>query len=150
MRNDSTYRKSNAVTSTNFCSAETVREIVSLLLMEESALFREKRGQLLLDILSESFSIVPPKLTVQDKPQRHTKREGKLSQKTFGTYNAGNIRIANRTAIRGKVVAARTFLDTLIHEFMHHYDFHVLKLSRSLHTSGFFLRLHDIKEKVSV
>lgn len=149
MQNDRTYRKSNAVTTTNFYATKNARLIALRLLKEEDATRREEIGQLLLNELSEFFLIAAPQLTVQDKRQYHTKRDGKLFQKTFGTYNSGNIRITNRTAIREKVVAAKTFLDTLIHEFMHHYDFNILKLSRSLHTAGFFSRLNEIKEKIS-
>ena len=149
MKNSRTYLKSNAITSTNYQATKDVRQVTLSLLKEENASKRELHGQLLLNELSAYFSITPPQLTVRDQPQHHTKKNGKLYQKTFGTYNSGNINITNKTAIKQKVVAGKTFLDTLIHEFMHHYDFNILKLSKSLHTTGFFLRMNEIKEKIS-
>lgn len=148
MKNDSAYRKSNAVTTTNFCATDEVKQITSMLLQKDDAVAREEIGAQLLSHLARFFALTPPSLVVQDKPQSHTKRNGKLYQKTFGTYNAGTIRITNRTAIRGKIVASKTFLDTLIHEFVHHYDFYLLKLTRSVHTTGFFMRLNEIKGEI--
>lgn len=50
------------------------------------------------------------------------------------------IRVWMRTARKGRVVAFRTFLRTLLHELAHHLDFTVLALPRSFHTEGFFKR----------
>ena len=50
------------------------------------------------------------------------------------------IRVWMRTARQGRVVAFRTFLRTLLHEVVHHLDYHHLKLGDSLHTEGFFRR----------
>ena len=50
------------------------------------------------------------------------------------------IRVWMRTAQKGRVVAFRTFLRTLLHELVHHLDYHHLKLGDSLHTEGFFRR----------
>lgn len=143
------YKRSNAILNTQFCASRFARRVTSTLLNEEDAKIRQKLGQLLLDELSTYFSITPPKLIVLDKHQSHSKRNGRLSRKTFGCYNSGNIKITNKTAIRGKIVASKTFLDTLIHEFMHHYDFKVIRLTKSLHTSGFFLRMGDIIKKLT-
>jgi hypothetical protein len=45
-----------------------------------------------------------------------------------------------RTAQKKKVVAFRTFLRTLLHEFCHHLDYEVLALEESFHTEGFYKR----------
>jgi len=42
------------------------------------------------------------------------------------------------------------FLETLLHEWVHHYDFTGLQLDRSLHTSGFFARIRDLAETLGV
>ena len=44
------------------------------------------------------------------------------------------------TAKRAQVVAAKTFLRTLLHELCHHLDYAHLKLRDSLHTQGFYQR----------
>ncbi len=50
------------------------------------------------------------------------------------------IRVWMRTARKGRVVAFRTFLRTLLHELLHHLDYEVLELGESFHTEGFFRR----------
>ena len=61
----------------------------------------------------------------------------------------GKIIISNKTAIREAVLDPKTFLDTLVHEFMHHYDYEVLKFPTSLHTAGFYYRLGDVMKKLT-
>jgi len=45
-----------------------------------------------------------------------------------------------RTAKHRRVVAFRSFLRTLLHEFCHHLDYHLYKLADSYHTEGFYKR----------
>ena len=93
-----------------------------------------------------------------DRPQRHRTRGGKLELKTYGYYRIalestpqrGSIRIYNLTAIRQQVLAPKVFLETLLHEWVHHYDFTGLQLDRSPHTSGFFARIRDLAETLGV
>ena len=98
--------------------------------------------------MARSLSIPVPQLTVNDKRQNHSLKDGKLKRKVYGTYKAGNIVLSNKTAIREATLAPKTFLDTLIHEFMHHYDYEVLKFPVSLHTAGFYYRLGDVMKKL--
>ena len=46
--------------------------------------------------------------------------------------------------------APKVFLETLLHEWVHHYDFTGLELDRSPHTSGFFNRIRDLAETLGV
>jgi len=45
-----------------------------------------------------------------------------------------------RTVRHKRVVAFRTFLRTLLHEFCHHLDYEHYRLPESFHTEGFFKR----------
>lgn len=45
-----------------------------------------------------------------------------------------------RTARHKRVVAFRTFLRTLLHEYCHHLDYEHFRLAESFHTEGFFKR----------
>lgn len=45
-----------------------------------------------------------------------------------------------RTAARQQVVAFRTFLRTLLHEFCHHLDYELYGLPETFHTEGFYKR----------
>ena len=107
----------------------------------------------LLEVLNESFWLPPVRLVLADRAQTHaTDETGRLARKTYGYYRCRipspgadpercAIRIYHRTAIRQQVLAPGAFLNTLLHEWTHHFDFSGLKLSRSPHTAGFFARL---------
>ena len=60
------------------------------------------------------------------------------------------IRIYHRTAVQQRVISSKVFLNTLLHEWVHHYDFHGLRLPRSYHTSGFFARLRALADALEV
>ncbi len=147
--NKTVYRKSNSIKDTLFQSNTITLYYAKRLLASTDASERQFLGQELLNEMSQSLSITAPKLCVDDKRQKHSLKEGKLMRKTYGMYKAGTITISNKTAIREKVVAPKTFLDTLIHEFMHHYDYEVLKFPQSLHTAGFYYRLGDVMKKLT-
>jgi hypothetical protein len=83
----------------------------------------------------------------------------RLQSRTYGYYRCwfeqgevsrARIRIYHRTAVRGQVVAAKVFLNTLLHEWVHHFDFTALRLARSPHTAGFYSRLRALAEALSV
>src|ERR671936_464385 len=137
---------------------ERSKGVALAILDETTALGRQRRGQELLDVLDEAAGLPPCKLTVVDRPQQHRTRSGKLEMKTYGYYRIawesspqrGTIRIYNLTAIRQQVLSPKVFLETLLHEWVHHYDFTGLQLDRSPHTSGFFARIRDLAETLGV
>ncbi|MFK7795316.1 MAG: hypothetical protein AB8B89_08210 [Gammaproteobacteria bacterium] len=53
-----------------------------------------------------------------------------------------------RTAKRLQVVAFKTYLRTLVHEFCHHLDYEYYQLEDSLHTKGFFQRESNIMKQL--
>src|ERR1700674_5658393 len=142
----SAYDRSKGVESVTWREFPLGKGIALSILDETTAAGRQARGQALLDVLDEAAGLPPCKLTVADRPQRHRTRGGKLEVKTYGYYRIawestprrGSIRIYNLTAIRQQVLAPKVFLETLLHEWVHHYDFTGLQLERSPHTSGFF------------
>lgn len=146
------YDKSNRITAVKItASHEALRLTRKLLSDENSAAQRQSLGEALLDELSDAAQIDIIKLKITDANQYHRKRDGKVVLKKYGVYYPKTklISIANRTAVRGQVLASKTFLDTLLHEWLHHYDFCRLKLN-SLHTKGFYLRLKDLKKRLSI
>ncbi|GAC1478210.1 MAG: hypothetical protein PVSMB9_00460 [Candidatus Dormibacteria bacterium] len=134
------------------------RGLALALLEEGTAIARQETGQRLLDTLDDAAGLPPCKLTVADRPQRHRTRDGRLALKTYGYYRIaweavprrGSIRIYNLTAIRQQVLAPKVFLETLLHEWVHHYDFTGLELDRSPHTSGFYARIRNLAEGLGV
>ena len=83
-----------------------------------------------------------PRVWVRVAARRPHDRRGEL----HGLYTPGLppardvITLWMFTAKRAQVVAARTFLRTLLHELCHHLDYTFLKLRDSLHTQGFYQR----------
>ncbi len=113
-------------------------------------------------MLDEAFGLPPCELVVADRPQLHSRdRGGRLTRRTYGTYRCHlgapgelprrcRIRIYHRTAVRRQVLAPRPFLDTLLHEWVHHLDFAGLRLDRSPHTLGFSARLQQLGASLGV
>lgn len=60
----------------------------------------------------------------------------------------GQIYVWMRTAKRQQVVAFKTFLRTLVHEFCHHLDFEYFRLADSFHTQGFYQRESSIYKQL--
>lgn len=54
------------------------------------------------------------------------------------------IKVWMRTAKRQQLVAFKTFLRTLLHEFCHHLDYELIKLEDSFHTEGFYKRENSL------
>jgi len=149
--NDSNYRLSNQITSMDFLlSAEAIiltRQLLESLHYDE----RQELGEQLLDALCDAAGIDIVELEIKDSQQYHRKRNGRTVMRRLGLYrvNKKTITIDNRTAVRGQIVASKTFIDTLLHEWLHHYDFLKLRLN-SIHTKGFYLRLNDLKRKLEL
>jgi hypothetical protein len=154
----SAYDRSKGVETVTWREFPLGKGIALAILEEATAGGRQAKGQALLDVLDEAAGLPPCKLTVADRPQRHRTKEGRLELKTYGYYRIawestprrGSIRIYNLTAIRQQVLAPKVFLETLLHEWVHHYDFTGLQLDRSPHTSGFFARIRDLAETLGV
>lgn len=112
---------------------------------------RQEIGEQLLDELCDASQIGIIKLQINDENQYHRKRNNRVVMKRYGLYRpqSATIAISNRTAVRGQILAPKSFLDTLLHEWVHHYDTCKLKI-RSIHSKGFYMRLNDLKEKLKV
>jgi hypothetical protein len=72
--------------------------------------------------------------------------EGHLAFELFGDYTPATqqIRAWMRTAVLGKVTSHRGMLNTLLHEFCHHLDVHLLGWPDTPHTRGFYSRVDEL------
>jgi hypothetical protein len=145
----SNYRKSNSITSINFPISPAAKLTFAKLLGSKSEAKRQELGTILLDELSDLAQIDIVKLKISSARQYHKKYKGRVVSKLLGYYRPQShyIYITNRTAVQGKILASKTFVSTLLHEWLHHYDFKKLKLN-SIHTAGFYARLKDLKTKL--
>ncbi|HUY60949.1 MAG TPA: hypothetical protein VMW49_03645 [Candidatus Dormibacteraeota bacterium] len=156
------YQRSQQVLTLPAAPPPVAAPLAQALLLGSSLLERRRLGGALCDALDEAYGLPSCRLVVADRPQTHALQEGgRLASKTYGYYRctlpAGGgaperctIRIYHRTAIRQQVLAAKPFCNTLLHEWMHHYDFAGLHLGRSPHTTGFFTRLRWLAEQLQV
>lgn len=105
-------------------------------------LARKLTGQSLLNWLTRHYKLPHVKLEVDDRPR--VKRD---NVEFHGWYypSGQTIRIYNRTAERGAIIADGRFIETLLHEFMHHFDTYGLHLE-SIHTSGFYKRISTLRD----
>lgn len=144
------YEKSNSIECVKL-SRLSHKEYNEMLSATENISDRQKRAQTLCNYLSERFNVVAPIVKVVNRSQPHsTGYGGTLRSKKYGTYAPASqvITIYNLTAIKKQVLSIKQIAATLLHEYMHHYDFTVLKLGESPHTSGFYKRISDLENKL--
>jgi hypothetical protein len=147
--NDKVYKKSNDNPQVKYTKLSG-KEYKALLECGESVNERYIKAKKLLDYLCTKYKIAPITLVITDKPQPNCTCNGRLVKKTLGTYNPAfhKITMYNSTAIKKQAVSIKTFTHTLLHEFVHHYDFQVLKMENSLHCVGFYKRISDLQNKL--
>ncbi len=157
---DSTYNRSQAASGLPVAPSAVARGLVLRMLeVGEDHLERRRVAQLLVDELSALAGLPHVDIVVADRAQVHEHDGQRLQSKTYGYYRCvlnpdgitkARIRIYHRTAVRQKVISPKVFLNTLLHEWVHHYDFGGLRLQRSPHTSGFYARLRALAESLEV
>src|SRR5260221_12224553 len=145
---DAAYRRSRQETGLRFRPSAAARGLAERILQSgDDARERRRLAQLLVDELSTEAGLSRVEVAVADRPQAHEHDGQRLQSKTYGYYRCwvedgrvsrARIRIYHRTARLQKVITPKVFLNTLLHEFTHHYDFDGLRMSRSPHTSGFY------------
>lgn len=147
------YRRSDALASVSLPGARTlsplVRRVAEALERQDHDL-TQAATQRLVGALADTLRVpLPTVLVLTARPHA---RWGEL----HGLYTpAGGRALAKitvwmRTARRRQVVAFRTFLRTVLHEFCHHLDYRLFGLADSFHTEGFYKResslIHQLTE----
>ncbi len=145
------YKRSNKKTSIDFQVSKEAVLLSQEILKSSDAEVRQQISEKLLDELCDLAKIDIIKVEILDSNQYHKRSGGKVVMKRYGLYRprSASISISNRTAVRGQILAPKSFLDTLLHEWLHHYDTFKLRLN-SIHSKGFYMRLNDLKEKLKV
>ena len=145
----SNYDYSNSVTKVRMPVSQEASDLAKALLSITEFEERQELSEQLLDELCDLAGIDIVEFNLVDENQIHKKRDGKIVMKRYGSYRVSSkaITIHHLTAARGQVLAPKSYLDTLLHEWLHHYDFKKLKLN-SIHSRGFYMRLNDLKSKL--
>ena len=137
------YRKSDAIERIDLKDGPLFGDLVINL---EQALAGEKRRATelataaLVDAMTASLRVSPVRSRVLSA--RPSSDWGELHGLYEPADNGAKARLTvwMRTAKHKKVVAFRSFLRTILHEFGHHLDYELLGLADSFHTEGFFKR----------
>ncbi len=145
-KGDRNYQKSNRYTAVAFDLNKEVCRLAEKIMKSKSATKRQSLSDELCDALNDLAEIDICTVKVSDTKQYHKRSGGRVVMKQYGYYKPKQkyIYIQNRTAVRGQILAPKTFLNTLLHEWMHHYDHCALGLN-SVHTSGFYQRLGNLQ-----
>jgi hypothetical protein len=137
------YRASDKVSDFPLPDVFAVQPVVQKIfeaLEAESHLRTQKWAQRMLNILTSQLMIRPIRFELLDiRPSNPQMELYGLYYPTEGRRRP-RIQVWMRTAKRRQVVAFRTFLRTLLHEFCHHLDYDCLGLKDSFHTQGFYQR----------
>jgi hypothetical protein len=137
------YEKSDAVTSIRIPNAAELHPFVDGLeavLKKEDRKETEMLSQKLVSSLTARIKV--PAIRVKVLAVRPHNSGSEL----HGLYNPDTgklhaiVNVWMRTAQQKRVVAFRTFLRTLLHEFCHHLDYEYFKFAYSFHTEGFYKR----------
>jgi hypothetical protein len=151
MPTDSDFRRSNRYQTISIRPESEAIDAFESLMECAEAPSRERWSTALCHALSSAVGVSSPRVLVLDAPRPHRVKDGRTVYQRFGSYSrrAHTVRVHNRTARIGRPVASKTFAETVLHELLHHWDFELLNLDRSLHTSGFYHRLGDLKRKLN-
>src|SRR5438034_791968 len=159
------YTRSNRIRTLPLSDPEQAARASQRLLDARDALSRRHLGSELLAVLASQTGVPLPELVVPDEHQPHRRSGGRIVYSLQGDYRRrapsaddptvarggrprGRIRVLNRTPARGDVVRPSAFLNTLLHEFCHHYDAERLGILHSFHTSGFYARIRHLRDQI--
>src|SRR5438552_4937026 len=159
------YQRSNRIRTLPLSDPEQAAMAAHRLLKTRDATGRRSRASDLLAILSAQTGVPVPDLVVPDEHQPHRRSGGRIVYSLQGDYRRrepsaadprvarggqplGGIRVLNRTPARGDVVRPSAFLNTLLHEFCHHYDAERLGILHSFNTSGFYARIRHLRDQI--
>jgi hypothetical protein len=157
---DAAYLRSQAITTVRVAPSAVTRGLaLAVVSAPDDHRQRKRVAQMLVTELNTLAGLPACSVVVADRPQVHEHDGRRLQSKTYGYYrcslqggsvSGATIRIYHRTAVRQQVISSKVFLNTLLHEWTHHYDFAGLGLSRSPHTAGFYARLRSLAESLQV
>lgn len=114
----SNYKKSNSIIKIDFPISKQAQILSKKLLNSRSKQDRQELGDELLDELADLAKIDIVKLKISSAKQYHKKYKGRVVSRQYAYYKpeSNYIYINNRTAVRGQILAPKTFFDTILHE----------------------------------
>jgi hypothetical protein len=143
------YRRSDAITAVDVPGAEELRPLVAVL---ERALAADDRRAVQSACHRLAGEICTrlgaPPVEVRVLAARPSGDYGELHGLYDPAFDPPRITVWMRTAAKRRVVAFRSFLRTLIHELLHHFDYELFALEETFHTEGFFQRESSVARQL--
>lgn len=137
------YRKSDDITAVRLADAHTLRPVaqeIGAALEREDQRATQAACRKLLRGMCTGLKVRNVQLTVLARRPYDEWEELHGCYRPAADGRHAAITVWMRTAKRNQVVAFRTFLRTILHEFCHHLDYVLLGLADSFHTEGFYKR----------
>jgi hypothetical protein len=136
------YLRSDAIESLALPPGPSLQDVLTRIqehLSAEQRVALERASQQLLDELTRRFNVPPVRVRI-----RNVRPSGNWGE-LHGLYEPAEqspavISTWMRTVARKQMVAYKTFVRTLLHEFCHHIDYELIKLPETFHTGGFYKR----------
>lgn len=145
-----TYRKSDSIGSIPVKDPDRMHPLVSKLRKSlEDNRRREVAGHAseICRLICEDLGAEPLVVKISSKrPSSSTREYHGLYEWTEGETPV--LTVWMKTAVKGQVVAFRSFLRTILHELCHHLDYAYFKLDDSFHTEGFFKRESSLYKQI--
>ena len=146
------YRQSDKLTSVKLDEMKYLKTLTQVLeqqLPTGEIEVVEQCSQELVDAICQQLKFVSARINVLERRPHNNYGElhGLYEPVDRGRPKA-KIYVWMRTAKRQQVVAFKTYLRTLVHEYCHHLDFEYYKLKDSFHTQGFFQRESSIVKQL--
>lgn len=113
----------------------------------QDATSRQQASQHLIDYLCDRCHINHVSVIVHNRPRQKISN-GVVHGRYIRYVSSQCIEIYNLTAVKQQQISISSFYDTLLHEFMHHYDTEYLRFPDSPHTAGFYKRILDLKKQI--
>ena len=145
MKNKKTSIMTRTKLTTVNCPRISRKAYRALMSCGEKAEDRKAAAQKLVDYLCDKFEIPRCKVWVADRMP--SLRKGGLKSGIY--YENNKVMTIWNNEDYWKPRSNESFANTVLHEFMHHYDLHYLKLKKSLHTERFYARLQDLTDKLA-
>jgi len=137
------YRKSDAVERIDLGDSTRFTDLVMHLeqaLAGQDRKATERATTALVNAMTAALDILPVRTRVLSARPSHDWGELHGLYEPADEGVAPRLTVWMRTAKHKRVVAFRSYLRTVLHEYGHHLDYELLGLDDSFHTEGFFKR----------
>ena len=143
--------KSNSITAIpNFKLSAKSKQLYKQ--YRELTAITQKQLQTLSNAIFEDLGLRALVITFAGR-RPHSSNGSRITKQTLGVHKSAmfsqSIQIYALTAAKQQAVKPKTAISTLLHEINHNIDYHIVKLTKSIHSKGFYARLKHLTETLA-